>query len=113
MKFNLKYRNKITGEEKLFYRDEKRNYTAEDGTFMSKMDSFTKWSFVEKIGGHRTRSLVEKRSLSNSTLKEALTTLNALKMSEKINPSEKLENYIDGFEACLKMFGSFNEVNHE
>lgn len=106
MRYNLLYKNRETGEEKYFYRDDKRNYTAEDGTFMSKGDSFTKWTFIKK-DGHQQRTLSEKKSLSRSTLKDALTTLNGLKLSQEINPSESLKDFIKGFERCLSMFGDF------
>lgn len=104
--FNLIYRNKSTGEIKNFSRDRYRHYYAEDGTQMSKSESWTHWEFQGKtVSLNRVATYNEqKRSCGKNVFYRAKETLRQLQYAHEIAPSEKLENYLDGFMDCLNIF---------
>lgn len=100
--FNLIYKNKETGEVKNFSRDKYRNYIAQDGTEMSKSESWTKWTFMGKHGVHKSRE----RSASRNLFERARERLRSLHYASEIATSEKLDNYLEGYMDCLSVFES-------
>lgn len=95
----LLYKKKSSGEEKLFHRDAYRNYVAEDGTTMSKSESWTHWEFLGKQGVNRVRV----RNLGKNAILQAQERLRSFHYANEIGPNEKLEAYIDGFSECLSL----------
>lgn len=103
-KFNLIYKNKESGEVKKFSRDEKRNYMSEDGTEMSKSDSYTKWSFIGKDTENGTiRFNDSKKSAGKSVFDRAKAHLNAMLYAMEVSNNQELEKYISGFVDCLNI----------
>jgi hypothetical protein len=105
-KFNLIYRKKSSGEIKNFSRDRFRHYTAEDGTQMSKSQSWTEWEFQGKILENDRVATYNgtKKSAGKNVFYRAKETLRQLHYAHEISPSDKLENYLDGFIDCLNIF---------
>lgn len=105
--FNLIYKNKETQEIKNFHRDRFRHYEAEDGTTMSKSESWTHWEFQGKtIGNNRIKSFYPRsgRSCSRNAFVQARETLKQLHYANEIATSDRLGNYLDGFMDCLNIF---------
>ncbi len=105
--FNLIYKNKKTGEIKNFSRDQYRTYEAEDGTMMSKSDSWKVWEFQGKTSGtHSIKSFNPRsgRSCSRNAFAQAREALKQLHYASEIAGSEKLDSYLDGYMDCLNIF---------